>query len=132
MWSSHNEEDGRTYELQYSSDGRSFTGIDSRKSKVSATGDSYYQFDHFLPESFAGKNILYRIKFSKADEREKYSETRVVALKEMARNAIALIPNPAQDHVQIVFNGSARSNWQIGLFNLNGMLVKSLQVNYAS
>jgi hypothetical protein len=132
IWNCKNEEADRRYQLQYSYDGRQYFNISERTSQPITNGESQYQYDHFLPENYHGKTILYRIKVVETDGREKYSETRVVALKELGNAAIALLPNPAKDRVQVVFNGSVRSNWRIELFNPTGMLLKTMEVNNAS
>ena len=55
-----------------------------------------------------------------------------MALKELGKPAIALLPNPANDRVQVVFNGTVRSNWKVELFNPTGMLLKTMEVTNAS
>lgn len=132
LWSSRNEEAGRNYQLQYSYDGRTYTTVHERNSQPVENKEIAYQYDHYLPDNYKGKSILYRIKVVEADGKETYSETRVVALKNVGTAAIALMPNPAQEQVQVVFNSPARSNWQIGLYSPNGLLIKSFSVNNAS
>lgn len=132
MWSAKNEEADRHYQLQYSYDGRQYFNLNERPSLPVTGGESRYLFDHFLPDTYHGKTVLYRIKVVENDGKEKYSETRVVALREIGSAAISLLPNPAKDRVQIVFNGQVRSNWKLELFNPTGMLIRTLQVKNAS
>ncbi len=94
QWTVATEKDLLKYEVEYSSDGYSFTAIDV----VLATGKSTYNFmqkTHINPKNY------YRLKIISKDGSFLYSKT--IAMEVLERHvAVSIYPNPARDFIVMV------------------------------
>ncbi len=118
-WAAVNETAGRVYEIQRSSDGKTFTTIGS----VPATGteeSADYTFPDNLPDSAAGK-WFYRLQIHDQASLS-FSPVREVSITSMEKT-FRIYPNPATSYINLV-TGQTPGDWQAEIFAANGNLVQ--------
>jgi protocatechuate 3,4-dioxygenase beta subunit len=123
-WKVSAERDVRTYTLEHSPDGRSFTTLTT----FNADGRSEYTNTDVQP--YSGINY-YRVKVENLNGSVEYSEIRLVLFT--TEGVITVFPNPAIAAVNIQLPDS----WQgkpvkIDLINLSGQIIISRQQTHAS
>jgi len=122
-WSTIQEIESSHFEIEHSTDGRSFTVIGT----VAAAGESNiekrYSFIHTSP-SLTATNI-YRIKQYDLNGKFSYSPTIYVKLKNSGRPVITATPNPVRNSLQIF---ATKPNYKMRLTDLNGRTLKTLQI----
>jgi hypothetical protein len=122
-WQTANEQSGRVYTIQKSSDGINFEDAGSLKSNIDTSAADYsYQYNITTDDK---NQIYFRLKVVDASNNVSYSEIRSVDLSK-SPNPISLYPNPSNSFINIVFDHSI-NNWQIDIFTASGQL---LQRNY--
>jgi len=122
-WQTANEQPGRIYTIQKSSDGINFEEAGDVKSSIDTSAVDYsYQYN---PTASDKNEIYFRLKVVDASNNISYSEIRSVDLSK-SLNPISLYPNPSNSFINIVFDHSI-NNWQIDIFTASGQL---LQRNY--
>jgi len=121
-WISANEEAGRRYELESSTDGRSFHAFATRQSEV-VSGNASYTYSYPIATGAKGK-LYFRLKPVNADGTASYSGIRIVDLGGDAGPDFSIYPNPPTDEfVNFVFD-SPRSGWQVDVLAANGSLLQ--------
>jgi len=122
-WATAAEYNSAYFNVEHSLDGENFTSL----GKVAAAGESTteiaYDFTHDLPA--AGINY-YRLQMMDNDNTFEYSN--VVALT-FEKGAIAIFPNPADDHIVISVGNEVtfERDLEISIYNNVGQLVQSMQ-----
>ncbi|MBX9784135.1 MAG: T9SS type A sorting domain-containing protein [Chitinophagaceae bacterium] len=121
-WNTDNENNTSHFDVEFSTDARTFTKIGEVKS-MNTPGVHQYSFVHVSP---AGTVLYYRLKQVDLDGKFEYSS---VARVNMSKNdKIILTPNPAQNVATLLFGRpSLKTNLQ--LFSSNGQVVLQQQVN---
>lgn len=122
-WNSVNETSGRRYELEQSTDGKSFAPFHSEPSRPMPNGTASYNYNYPVPQSTSGK-IVFRLKQMDKDGTIKYSPLRVVDLGMQHSTRLLLFPNPAQEQVQIMFSNTKRGDYSVDVYGINGQLLK--------
>ena len=122
-WQTANEQPGRIYTVQKSSDGINFVETGDIKSSIDSSAAEYsYKYNITASDK---NQIYFRLKVVDANNNISYSEIRSVDLGN-SLNPVSLYPNPANSFINIVFDHSI-NNWQIDIFTASGQL---LQRNY--
>jgi hypothetical protein len=117
-WNVANEVNMAQYEVEHSTDGRSFTGF----ANIAAYGANKYYALHLSP--VAGINY-YRLKLVNKDGSFSYSKTIAFNLGKGVE--FALYPNPATDYV--VVKHGALSNGTVTITNALGQAIKTIRVS---
>ena len=124
-WQTAIEQNVRDFEVEKSSDGKTFEKIGIVKAKGNSSTPQYYAFSDPISPSGAGGLTYYRLKINDLDNKNSYSKTLSVSQK--GKLAIKIYPNPAKDNATIDL-GEAE-NATIRLIDILGkeMLQKSGQ-----
>ena len=122
-WNVANEEKDRTYILEKSYDGQTFTTAQRIFSRTGSNGMANYQFVYNTTDSERGK-IIFRLKQVDKDGKIRQSGLRVIQLTERSSSRLIVYPNPARGVAQILFNNSKRGDWQLEVFSSSGILVQ--------
>jgi hypothetical protein len=133
-WTAELERNTSHFVVERSFDGSTFTAI----GQVSAAGNSDVKKDYSYTDSKPGINagvVYYRLSTVSSDGRTEYSAVRTVRIAAAATAstiAISTYPNPTVNALNI----TVPANWQgktvtFEIFNVNGLLVKSVVNNHA-
>jgi hypothetical protein len=147
-WTMANEEKGRQYEIEHSEDGLNFTTVASMPSLASGVpgnadyGNADYTYTDHLPSGTQGK-WYFRLKIEYGQGGFTYSAIKSVIFGSCIGSGLILYPDPATDHVNIVFDpeaaggnagavasGEAGANagtggdWQVEVFSADGRLIQ--------
>jgi hypothetical protein len=137
-WTMANEQGGRHYEVQESTDGLNFTSVGELSSVTGGTGTMDYQFPWSLPTATQHK-WFFRLKIDAVDGRSSYSDIKLVTMGTSDGGGLSVYPNPASNFVNIGFDGVARDagsagrngatgapagDWQVDLFSADGRLLQ--------
>ncbi|HLK30130.1 MAG TPA: T9SS type A sorting domain-containing protein [Puia sp.] len=123
QWTTENEIVGRTYEIETSTNIKSFDSIGAVASFVK-DGIGNYEYEYPIPSGPSGK-MLFRIKEINNNGYVKYSEIRSIDIDK--REKIYLYPNPANNFININFDGAF--DWQASIFASDGRLVQNNSFN---
>ncbi|WP_276482874.1 T9SS type A sorting domain-containing protein [Paraflavitalea pollutisoli] len=118
-WQTAQEVGNDRFEVEYSTDGISFTMIGSVKGSGVTPAPGNYQFRHAGAALLNAKTLYYRLKQVDLDGQSAYSKTARVGLQ--AVDAVRLVPNPVRRGSQLVVTGKALQ--EIAIFNLAGKRV---------
>ncbi len=118
-WQTNNELDMARYEVEWSTDGRSFAKVGEQTAR-NTNGSNSYQLLH---EPNAPVNF-YRIRMVNRDGRSTYSS--VIRLSSATNAAISLYPNPVRDQLIISLPGNQLAG--ISLTNSAGQLLRSVRM----
>jgi hypothetical protein len=116
QWQTSREENAKNFEIEYGTDGTSFTDAGSVAAKNIATG-SAYSFMHAI--SYDG-TVFYRLKMTDIDGSYKYSNTVTVFLNNTGKNIIS--PSIINNGVMNINLASLKYN-SVELISMNGGLV---------
>jgi hypothetical protein len=132
-WSTATEENDRVYEIQRSGDGRSFATIGYTKAASSAgAGAANYSYTDRLDANGAttaggdaGK-WYYRLRLVSGGGIS-YSTIEFVMVPSGGVNRLAVFPNPAVDHINLLIPGdpNAPGDWVVNVRAADGRLVQS-------
>jgi hypothetical protein len=116
-WEAQSESSFKHYEVEYSSDGRTFQSI-AILSPAHNVGAQKYAYVHNDPQQ---GNIYYRLKMSDIDGRSTYSKTIVMKI-DCSRSSLIVYPNPVTDMLNINL-ANAEGNPTARLLDNNGKLI---------
>jgi hypothetical protein len=123
-WSTANEQAGRKYVVEVSSDGTNFTDT-ATKNAIPTASDALYSYS--FPTSPTAKGRLYfRLRLENVTGLPEYSAIRIVNLGTGTTTGFSIYPNPPSDFINLTFPGD-NQNWQVQIFAADGNLV---QQNY--
>jgi hypothetical protein len=77
------------------------------------------------------KTILFRIKQIEPDGSAKYSVVDAVRLITKTNGQPTIYPNPAKGAANLIFNNTQRSNWEVSVYTVNGMMLRRYDFNNA-
>ncbi len=122
-WSAANENVGRIYDVQRSTDGKNFTTLDSVMAQGNAAGADYSYTDD-LADSLAG-DVEYRLQIHDGAS-VSYSAIQQIdipASPTSTSQGFRIYPNPATNYINIA-TGQDANDWQVDIFAANGNLVQ--------
>ncbi|MCF0059149.1 choice-of-anchor Q domain-containing protein [Dyadobacter sp. CY356] len=123
-WKVVEQEDIKTYQVEYSASGKNFIKIGQVKANLLASTD--YSFTDSLVH--AGNQAYYRLKIIELDGKISYS--RIVSVKLSAAEAMIAYPVPAKNDLWIDWKKTADSKVQF--VDLNGSVLKTVTKTSAS
>lgn len=115
-WITTNENGTDYFVIERSTDGSTFTAIDTVKAKGSSTTRQQYTS---LDQQLKAGATYYRLKIVDVDQHTAYSKTVLVTVKE---TGIKLFPNPAVDRITVSYTSASVES--IRIYNTSGILVQ--------
>jgi alpha-tubulin suppressor-like RCC1 family protein len=95
-WSTSNEENAVSYQVQYSVDGKNWSSINQQEGQAGL----YNHYSYVHTQTANGIN-LYRLKIATADEKYVYSNIRSLLFDNAQSRVILMQPNPVTDKLSI-------------------------------
>jgi hypothetical protein len=117
-WRVTNEYRNREYELERSTDGKSFTGIGNVSAKNNQSAINDYSFIDKNITSLGTSIVYYRLKQTDVDNKFTYSEVRILKLDKLG-GGISIFPNPVRDGFYVRISTPLASNTKVGLKLMN-------------
>jgi sugar lactone lactonase YvrE len=117
-WSTLNEYDYTSFELQKSTDGVTFDAV---KNMQSSSQGSYAFKDIYTNNSTA--NIYYRLK--QVDSNDQITYSNVIIVTTTGNGTFNIFPNPATNAIQFKLDQPIKSQVRLNIFNTMGILMKS-------
>ena len=118
-WITSNEEPGRRYAIEVSTDGKNFKDQGSVPSD-SIKSDASYSYSYAIPADATGK-LYFRLRQSQAGMADSYSAVRIIDLG-MGASVFSLYPNPPSDYINLNF--PAAHDWKVDIVSADGGLVQ--------
>lgn len=119
-WKTLTEINSNHFEIERSTDGRTFATIGSRN----AAGNSVTEISYSLVDPAMNASVYYyRVKLVDNDNRYSYSNVAMVRKAGSVKD-VRMFPNPASSQVNLEFS-NAKGNYVISLFNQGGQEVVS-------
>ena len=126
-WTVLNEEPGRSYEIQQSTDGLHFQSWTVLSSAETLPHLADYSYRYALTGR-EGLQVYFRLKIMDRSGRESYSVIREISIPGESP-AIRLYPNPASEAVNLSFNQGLPGNWELTLYSASGERVQQAYFN---
>jgi hypothetical protein len=123
-WYVADNETGKQFEIERSSDGQSFSSIAVVLS-TAKTGSEQYQFKEALPSA----RTFYRIKLIDNNNKISYSNTLAVGNSIKTQGILSLNQNPVDSYLVFNLKSSESSAAKINIYNASGALVYSEKTN---
>ena len=130
-WITQNEKSNRNYEIQKSTDGKSFGSIAQFAAAANSTQAGSYRYSYPVQPADNNKTILFRIKQIEPDGTAKYSVVDAVRLTAKTNGQPKIYPNPAKGATNLIFSNTKRSNWEVSVYAVSGLLLKRYNFNNA-
>ena len=121
-WDTQNETAGKTYDIEESTDRKTFHAIGSTPSIINNdNSNSSYVYNYAIPSDISGK-LYFRLKEISANGNISYSEIKSIEIDN--KNEAYVYPNPANNFINVATGQLATANWQADIFAANGQLVQ--------
>jgi|GEM_PF-1106616 len=123
VWATASEQNNKGFDIEHSTDGRTWTAIGFVNSK-GQNGNSSVRLDYDLTDNTpAGGPNYYRLKQIDLNGKYEYSAVRMVSFGK-GDNVISIYPNPARDNISIrgLSGGEA-----ISIYDMTGRKLKELK-----
>ncbi len=120
-WTSENEEANRTYNVQVSSDGTTFSDVGSVQSDPVNTNETY-AYNYPVSQGATGR-LFFRLRMVDNNGAVTFSAICLVNLNGSATTAFTIYPNPATDFINLVLPGGNQS-WNVDVMAADGNLVQ--------
>jgi hypothetical protein len=126
QWTTTNEKMGREYVIEESGEGKDFDSVGIQSSLVGSNGNSSYSYNYTLLPSQQG-TLYFRLKEVDADGKIEYSDIRTIDVSGPRSNY--LYPNPASDHIEIVFGQPSLQGWDLGFYSADGQMIQRNRIS---
>lgn len=121
-WKVEGEKEVSKYDIEYSTDGRDFYTIGSKRANANSGLESSY---HWLHAKAANGNNYYRIKSTSLSGEVKYTGISKVTFGNI-RSTYSITPNPVtNDEIHIQFNNQQEGQYECRLMNNLGQILHS-------
>lgn len=127
-WITQNEKNNRNYELQKSTDGKTFRGVAQFAATAAQTGSYSYSY---AVQPTDNKTIIFRVKQVDGSGTARYSAVNAIKLSNKTGSQPAIYPNPAKGAANLLFSNTKRSNWEVSIYTVSGQLLKRYNFNNA-
>jgi hypothetical protein len=107
------------FEVQRSVDGRSFQTIAVVDAELNAAADHAYELTDKVSQ-LDNKIIYYRLKSSKANQQFSYSNIISIKNAKISNDGFVITPNPASEHLQVLFKQPSRAKTFVNIYNSTG------------
>ena len=129
-WITQNEKNSRKYEIQKSTDGKTFRSI-AQLAATSGAQTGSYRYSYQIQPTDNNKTLLLRIKQIETDGTAKYSGVHALKLTTKSAAGPRIYPNPAKGATNLLFSNNRRSNWEVSIYSVSGQLLKHYNFNNA-
>lgn len=120
-WNTTNEEAGRKYNIQVSTDGATFSDYAAVASEPVNT-DASYSYNYPIDPSATGK-LYFRLRIADVVGADHYSSICIINLNAAGPNGFTIFPNPPTDFINLTLPGDNRS-WQVDIIAADGNLIQ--------
>ncbi|GAA4746019.1 LamG-like jellyroll fold domain-containing protein [Flavisolibacter ginsenosidimutans] len=120
-WTTTMEDNVRVFEIERSTDARSFARIGEAIPKGTANGSQY----SFVDRTPTEKTNYYRLRTVDRDGTSFYSQ--IVSVGKDLKNAISVFPNPVEHQLNIQLN--SREALPLSILDVHGRIVKTLRMH---
>lgn len=128
-WITQNEKNNRKYELQKSTDGKTFRGVAQFTATTTQTGT--YSYSYAVQPTDNNQTVIFRVKQMDESGTAKYSAVNAVKLTNKTGSQPVIYPNPAQGAANLLFSTTKRNNWEVSVYSVGGQLMKRYNFNNA-
>lgn len=118
-WETATEENFSHFDLEFGTDGVSFTSIDRQAGKADFGGS--YEYPH---TEYRSGNNYYRLKMVDQDGVFTYSDIVVINVNMQGEDTYTLYPNPAKENVTLDWSTSKEVSVNINIYDVAGKLVQ--------
>jgi hypothetical protein len=122
-WITAEEINTSHFEIEYSTNGNSFSKIGTVLSSLSNNSKNEYSFQDNSAIAQENKVAYYRLKQFDKDGKFSYSKIIVVRLKNETNVEMQVSPNPFTERLMVRFNSNNKANVEIRIVNLTGQIV---------
>lgn len=129
-WITQNEKNSHKYEIQKSTDGKTFGSVTQFTATPGAQTGSY-RYSYQIQPTDNNKTLLFRIKQIEEDGTAKYSAVHALKLTTKTDAQPRIYPNPAKGATSLLFSNNKRSNWDVSIYSVSGQLLKHYYFNNA-
>ena len=119
-WATANEQPGRRYAIEVSTDGKNFKDYGWVTSD-SVNSDASYSYDYTIVAGAAGK-LYFRLKQVQDNGTTSYSSIRVIDLGTGGPSGFSLYPNPPSDYINLSF--PVTHAWQVDILAADGSVIQ--------
>jgi hypothetical protein len=123
-WYAYTQSDVRSFTIEYSQDGQSFTVIGDMMADGTNNQSAPYVYMH--APAFTG-TVFYRVRETDLDGSMYYSNMVAIRTGNMLLATTNVFPNPFIDNLQISMQLEKAGMIQVALFNTSGQLIRKLQ-----
>jgi len=120
-WTASNEQAGRYYVIQTSTDGKDFTDSATVPGQ-GAAGDAAYNYNFPLDPRATG-TLYFRLRVVDPIGPNHYSQLAIIDLGNATATSFSIYPNPPGDFINISLPGD-NQNWDIQIYAADGNLVQ--------
>jgi hypothetical protein len=124
-WSTATEENNAYFNIQRSIDGKNFETIGRKTGKGTTYEVQAYTFIDESPMNGLNYYHLQQVDFDGKFENHKIVSVLIAADK----NEVAIVPTQVHNQFDIIFTEILDANTQLNIYNSNGQLVKSENIN---
>ena len=125
-WQNAAEEEGITYEVEVSGNGREFRQM----ARLSGKGKGSQQYDITdRPGAAENQKLYYRLRIIDAAGRSSYSAVKAVSLGDPEGAGPSIYPNPVTSLMNLQFPGPQSGLLTAELMGINGQVLQTRQVN---
>jgi hypothetical protein len=129
-WTSLQEIDIDSYEIQRSLDGITFETAGNVKA-TNASNVQQYKFNDNV-SAINSRYIYYRIRIVDKDQSQKLTNTVSVKTADFKSNEMSVMPNPSSGNAQIRIKAAKASAGEITVFDASGKTVQKQQANLSA
>jgi hypothetical protein len=128
QWQTQNEENGSSYEIEYSRDGSHYMPVGNLQAAFSE-GDvaASYQFLYGISASDAGR-LYFRVKHTAASGKATYTVIKSVNLEAAGMAGYQVYPNPVKNTVMFEFDEVQTGSFIVSLISTAGQVIQQKQV----
>ncbi len=132
-WQAQDELKNIAYEVEYSTDGSSYSPVGTLLSNANSEGTTAsYQFQYNL-SSNSSSELFFRIKRTSADGKTiAYSAVKAVNVNNGGISGYHTYPNPVKTFTMIEFDQVLSGNYMLDLVNTAGQIVQHKEVTLAN
>jgi hypothetical protein len=123
-WTTENEVVGNRYQIEVSSDGRSYKAI--AMLPAASQSKSTYAYAYQLNNENDG-DLHFRVRQTTNTLIARYSPIKTISLK--TSKAFAVHPNPVHDNITMQFGQTVSGDMQVEIRNAQGMLITNFNFN---
>jgi hypothetical protein len=120
-WDAQNADDITSYEIEYSTDGRTFSSVGTVDANHLASASSY-DYNYTLNGNTSGY-VYFRIKQTSISNKTGYSSVQKILLSDKSGSGVAIHPNPAVTGMVLTFDHLLTGDYSVDIVNTAGQVV---------